>query len=83
MNKNLKVGTVTHYFDKIGVAVLQLSAPLAIGDRVRFEKSGFTQTVTSMQIEHVAVTSAKKGKAIGLKTDNPVKSGEDVFKEKS
>lgn len=74
----VKLGKVTHFFDKICVAVIELSAPLKVGDRIKFPD--FEQTVESMQIEHEQVQQAKKGQSIGLKIDQPVKKGASVLK---
>jgi len=78
-----KVGKVTHYYDKIGVAVVELTADLAVGDRIKFTRGGedmFEQTVESIQVEHNKIDSAKKGDTIGLKVDQPVKEGTEIFK---
>ena len=80
---NLKIGKVTHYYDKIGVAVLELTASLGKGDKIMFERGGeelFEQTVDSIQVEHEKKDSAKKGDIIGLKTDAEVKEGAQVYK---
>ena len=48
-----KVGEVTHYFDRIGVAVVVLEDSLALGDRIALVRHGdllYEQDVTSMQI---------------------------------
>lgn len=76
-----KVGHVTHYFGKIGVAIVKLSSPLKIGDRVKFDGHGaaFEQSVSSMQIEHADVEKAKKGDEVGMKVDQPVKEDTEVF----
>ena len=76
-----KVGNVTHYFDKISVAVIDTLATLKIGDKIKITgHEEFEQEITSMQVEHENVKSAKKGEAIGLKVDKPVKKGDEVFK---
>lgn len=77
-----KVGAVTHYYDKIGVAVVELTSNLEEGDEIRISGHGkeFTQKVTSMQIEHENIKKAEKGQAIGLKVEQPVKDGDEVFK---
>ena len=83
MKKMFKVGKVTHYYDKIGVAVVELTADLAVGDRIKFTRGGedmFEQTVESIQVEHNKIDSAKKGDTIGLKVDQPVKEGAEIFK---
>jgi len=79
-----KVGTVTHYYDKIGVAIIELSATLSVGDKVKFVRNGedlFTETVESIQVEHKKIDSASSGDVIGLKTNEAVKTGTEVFKE--
>jgi translation elongation factor EF-1alpha len=76
-----KLGTITHYYDKIGVAVVDVLAPIKVGDKVKFTGSNeFEQEVSSMQIEHENIKSAKKGDQIGFKTDQPVKEGDELFK---
>jgi translation elongation factor EF-1alpha len=80
---DLKVGKVTHYYDKISVAVVELDGALANGDKIKFSRGGedlFEQEVASMQIEHDKIDSAKKGDVIGLKVDQEVKEGAEVYK---
>ncbi len=79
---DFKVGTIIDYYDKIGVAVLELSDTLSQGDTIRISGHGteFTQPVDSMQIEHENLPVAKKGQAVGLKTTQEVKEGDEVFK---
>lgn len=80
---DLKVGKVTHYYDKIGVAVVELDASLAKGEKIKFVRGGedlFEQEVKSMQIEHDKIDSAKKGDVVGLKVDDTLKEGAEVFK---
>ena len=77
------IGKVTHYFSNIGVAVLDLSAPLKGGDTIRIvggENTDFTQTVDSMQIEHEKVKTAKKGDSVGIKVIEKVREGYQVYK---
>ncbi|HUW24750.1 MAG TPA: U32 family peptidase C-terminal domain-containing protein [Patescibacteria group bacterium] len=80
---DFKVGKVTHYFDKIGVAVLELTGNLAVGDTIKISRSGgddFTMTVQSMQVEHEQIQEAKKGDTVGLKVDQSVKEDDEVYK---
>ncbi len=76
------VGRVTHYFPKIGVAVVALSDDLKRGESIRFTgaQTDFTQKVASMQIEHKSIASAVTGQEIGLKVDRDVKVGDRVLK---
>lgn len=75
-----KVGTVTHYYGKIGVAIVDLSGTLKVGDRIKFESgTEAEQTVDSMQIEHEQVEEAKKGDMVGLKVPQKVHEGATVY----
>ena len=78
-----KIGKVLHYYDKIGVAVVELEGDLATGDKIKFVRGGedlFEQSVDSMQVEHEKIKEANKGDTIGLKADQEVKEGAEVFK---
>jgi len=78
-----KVGKVTHYYDKIGVAIIELSGSVAVGDKIKFVRGGedlFEQEVKSIQIEHEKKDSAKKGDVVGLKAAKEVKEGAEVYK---
>jgi putative protease len=78
------VGKITHYYDKIGVAVVELDKALKVGNTIKIVKGDteFTQAVDSMQIDRKEVKSAKKGDSIGLKIDQPIRPGAQVFLEK-
>jgi putative protease len=78
-----KVGKVTHFYDKIGVAIIELTGTLSVGDKIRFVRGGedlFTQVVDSIQVEHKKLDSADSGDVIGLKTNEAAKTGSEVFK---
>ena len=78
-----KVGKVTHFYDKIKVAVVELSADLAVGDTIKFMRGGeeiSTQPVESMQVEHEKIDTAKKGDIVGLKIEGEVKEGAEIYK---
>jgi putative protease len=79
----IKVGRVTHFFSKIGVAVVELTAPLAVGDRLVFKgpNTDFEQVVESMQIEHANVQGAEAGQSIGLKVLQHVRETDSVYKK--
>jgi putative protease len=77
-----KVGTVTHYYDEIGVAVVNVLAPIKVGDKIKISghDKEFEQEVSSMQVEHQNIEQAKKGDDVGMKVDQPVKDGDEVYK---
>lgn len=72
-----EVGKVSHWYDKIGVAVLKLEGPLKVGDRVKVKKgdSEFEETVSSLQIDHQSVDSAKTGDEVAIKLSQKAKPG--------
>jgi len=76
------IGRVTHYFSNIGVAVIELSDNLKIGDTIRIVggQTDFDQVVDSMEIERQKVDVAKTGEVIGLKTLQKVREGYKVYK---
>jgi len=79
------IGRITHYFSNIEVAVIDLTAPLKIGDTIRIvggQETDFEQEVKSMQIEHEEVKSGKKGDSVGMKINEKVHEGYRVFKVK-
>ena len=75
-----KIGKVTHYYGNLGVAIVELSGKLSVGDKVKFEggKAEFEQAVESMQIEHKEIDSAKKGDVVGIKVSEKGGEGAEV-----
>ena len=79
---DIQIAKVTHYYDKIGVAVIEIiKQPLKVGDVIKISghDSEFNQTVTSLQVEHTQVTEIAKGESGALKTDKPVKEGDVIY----
>lgn len=76
------IAKVTHYFDRIGVAVIALTdGALAVGDTIHITgKNDFQQTVQSMQVDHKEVPSGSQGDEIAIKVDQPVKEHDQIFK---
>ena len=76
------VGKVSHYYANIGVAVVDLTDSLSVGDNISIEGSttNIQQAVDSMQVEHKAVKDAKKGESIGMKVSDKVRNGDNVYK---
>jgi len=78
-----KIGEVEHYFGKISVAAIRVTAGrLDVGDTVRFKgkTTDFEQKIESIQIEHSSVESAGPGDEIGVKVEQKVREGDEVFK---
>ncbi len=78
----VKVGTISHVYKKIGVAVVDLSEPLLVGDTIHISGhlTDLTQKVDSMQIEHQNVPKAERGQSIGLKVNGEVREHDFVYK---
>ncbi len=76
-----QIGTVTHWYDKIGVGVTKLTGSLHTGDTIKVKKGDeeFEETVSSMQIDHKDVTSAKKGDDAAIKFSQRPKEGALIF----
>jgi len=76
-----EIGKVIHWFDKINVAVLKLSAPLKKGDvvSVRRGEQEFEETISSMQIDHEDVDAGKKGDEVAVKFSNKTKEGATIY----
>ena len=79
----VQVGHITHFFPKISVAIVELTAALAVGDQilVKGPTTDFEQVVDSMQIEHQNVPRAESGQSVGLKTAQHVKEKDVVYKK--
>ena len=77
-----EIGKVTHYYGKIGVAIVALSDGLRVGDKIKVEgnRTEFEQAVDSLQVEHQPVEEAKRGDVIGLKVVEKVSAGAAVYK---
>jgi putative protease len=76
-----KIGTITHFFDKIGVGIFKLSGNLKVGDKVRIQggTTNFEQEITEIQLEHKSIPEAKKGQEVGVKVNEKVREGDDIF----
>ena len=77
-----KIGEITHYFSKIGVAIIQLGGTLSIGEKILIKgtTTHIEQDVTSMQIEQKDIIKAKRGQNIGLKVDGKVRKKDKVYR---
>ncbi len=75
-------GKVTHYYKTIGVAAIEVSDSLEVGDLIHIKghTTDFEQKIESIQIEHQEVTKAEKGQVIGLKTKDYVREHDLVYR---
>ena len=78
-----KVGIVTHYFGKPGVAIIKATdGPIAVGDKIHIKghTTDHTQVVESMQIEHQQVPRIEVGQDAGVKIGAHAHEHDEVFK---
>jgi translation elongation factor EF-Tu-like GTPase len=78
-----KIGKVTHYFNKIGVAAVELDAgELHKGDKLHIvgHTTDAEVVVNSMELEHHPIEEAKRGDNVGIKVDTSVREHDDVYK---
>lgn len=75
-----EIGKVTHWYDKIGVAVVKLKGALRVGDKVKVSRGEeeYEDTVTSMQLDHKDISSAKKGDEAAIKLSQKAKEGSTI-----
>jgi len=82
MTEEVEIGQVNDYFAHVGVAGIDLTGPLKVGDRIRIKghTTDLEEVVASMQIEHESVEEAKAGNKIGVKVGDRVRGGDHVYR---
>jgi hypothetical protein len=78
-----EIGVIKHYFDRVGAAVIEITAVgLAVGDQIHIKghTTDVTTTVASLQFEHTAVQAAKVGDQVGTKVPQRVREHDKVFR---
>jgi len=81
--EEIAVGKVSKYFGHVGTAAIMVeSSGIKLGDTLHFKghTTDFTQTVESMQVEHLVISEAKPGDSIGIKVKDRVRPHDLVFK---
>jgi len=76
------IGTVTHYYTHIGVAIVQVNKGMVkTGDTVHIlgHFTDFTQLVESMEYEHHKIEQAEAGKSVGLQVKDHVRPHDIVY----
>ena len=76
------VGKVTHFYDRIEVAVIDLKDTLQVGDQVHFfgRSTDFRQEIGSMQVEHQPISEAEKGQEVAVKVEHRVRKRDKIYK---
>ena len=77
------IGTVTHYFPRIEVAAMKVSADeLRIGDPIRVlgHTSNFTQKVHSMEMDYTPIETARAGDLVAIQVAERARVNDQVYR---
>jgi translation elongation factor EF-1alpha len=79
----LLVGQVTHYYSRLGVASLNLRAPLNKGDLIHIlgHATDLKEAVDSLEIDHQPIDLARPGDDVAIKVAGKVRDGDKVYRE--
>jgi putative protease len=77
-----EIGRVRDFFARIGVAGIDLTGKLKVGDTIHIHghTTDITQVVDSMQIEHEMVQEAGPGDSVGIRVVDRCRGGDHVYK---
>jgi translation elongation factor EF-1alpha len=78
-----QIGHVTHYFNHLGVAAIQVETEdLKVGDEIHIKghSTDLMQPVDSLQYEHQMIEAAHPGQSVGIKVQEHVREHDVVFK---
>lgn len=81
MGDKRRIGVITRYFHKIGVAAIMLEDQLNIGSKICIEgaTTNFEMTINSMQVDRADIQSGSKGQEIAIKVTDRVREHDVVF----
>ena len=81
MAKEKPIGKVVHWYDNIKVAVVKLSANIKIGDKIKVKKGEeeFEDSIVSIQLDHEAIKSGKKGQEVAIKLSKEAKENSEIY----
>ena len=76
------VGRVDGFFAHVSVAIVELNAPLRVGDTIYIKghTTDFQQAVESLQVDHAPVQEARAGQSVGLKVSGRCRTRDVVYK---
>ena len=78
-----KIGSVMTYYSNIGVATIDLTGNVKVGDTIiiRGHTTNVEQLLDSMEIDHQSVQEANSGDQIGVKVAGKVRKKDGVYKK--
>ena len=78
-----RVGIVTHYYNHLSVAIIQVETGVVrTGDTVHIKghTSDFRQKVESMEVDHMHVDEARPGQSFGLRVQEHAREHDVAYK---
>ena len=80
--EGILVGEVTHFYNRICVAVLDVKNTIRVGDQIHIlgHSTDYQQKVKSLQIEHEQIQEAGPGMEVALKVERLAHRGDKVYK---
>jgi hypothetical protein len=76
-----QIGTITHYYSHLSVAVLQLTERLVLGETIHIfgPITDFVQKVTSLEVNHQKVTMVEPCNYVAVKVMEPVRVHDAIY----
>jgi len=76
-----QIGTVTHFYDKISVAIVKLDKELVPGTEVQIKGKTTDEklTVEEIQFDHKPIEKGDAGQEVGIKVTGKVRDGDKVL----
>ena len=76
------IGEVADFFARPGVAAIELTGSLKLGDRIHIKghSTDLECNVESMQIKNAPVKEAMAGDSVGVKVTDRTRKGDKVYK---
>ena len=78
-----EVGSIMTYYSNIGVAALELTGNIKVGDTIiiRGNTTDVEHVIESMEIDRQPIQEAKSGDQIGIKVATKIRKGDHVYKK--
>ena len=80
--KEKRIGKVSHFYNHLGVAIVELNDSLRVGEKVHFvgHSTDFEQPALSLEVDGKKVEEAKKKQVVGEEVKEMVREHDDVFR---
>ncbi len=78
------IGVITHYYSGIKVGIFKFNKPVKVGSsiEIRGATTNFAHKISVMQYNYKEISTAPKGKQVGIKLKKRVRVGDKVYSVK-